>query len=434
VNEKTARLSFLLSLLLFALVGLGICSLVGQEKKPVQPKASDQGRVLPGTSPTTYYYKFYLKDASVLGAVLPGTPEPDPSLITGASVVVLNQSSFTCGDSGSDYTFTESNGFYKLICQEAATMQVQISKGGYETKTASLAYYQGEIPTIYLSKYVPPEPPPETIKDISLPKVFREKGSKTTDLSKIKNPSKVKNFTLDTKKSTIKFKETVNLSAAATKNKFKKLNKYVKMNQAAMVLLNSGALPVLNKKAAITMKELPWVSTPRVLVDGKEDKGVVSNIKYTDGTLTFDVKNFSTFKAAPSITVVEPSKNFEVSEEQIDLKGVVSDPTASVSATLNDKDLGKVNVATSSGEFVVKLNLVEGYNKIMIKALSPNGTTASALVSGYLVLKENNLYLYLIIAFLAIVAIGSMVYSFIKMKKSKSAPLSPQKPKNPEGS
>lgn len=398
---------------------------MSSENRQVSQKQVE-GRVLPGSTPTTYYYKFYLKDASVLGAVLPGNTDPDPSLITGATTTVLNPSSFTCGDSGSDYTFHESNGLYKLICQETGTMQVQISKSGYNTKTASLIYYQGEIPTIYLSRYVEPPPPPETIKDVTLPKIFREKGSKTTDLASIKNLAKVKNLTLDTKKSTIKFKEVVNLSSAVTKNKFKKLHEYVKMNQDAVVGLDSGALKVLNKKASVTMKGLAWVSTPRVLVDGKEDKSVVSNIKYSDGTLTFDVKHFSTLKAAPSIKVIEPVEDFEVSDKQIKLKGVVSDSTASVSAKLNDKDLGKLKVATSSGEFEATLDLVAGYNEIIIKALSTNGTKVSVTISG--VFQESNLYLYITIVILALVAVVTMVFSFVKLRKSK-ATSSTKKPK-----
>jgi hypothetical protein len=177
------------------------------------------------------------------------------------------------------------------------------------------------------------------------------------------------------------------------------------------------------------MKGLTWVSKPRVLVDGKEDKSVVSNIQYSDGKLTFDVKHFSTLKAAPSITVKEPVNNFEVSDEQIQLKGVVSDSTASVSAKLNNKDLGKLKVATSSGEFIATLDLIEGFNEIIVKAVSSNGTDDSVLISGTLVLKNNNLYLYLIIGFLALVAIGLMVYSFLKMRKNKSSSPPSQKPK-----
>jgi hypothetical protein len=442
VQEKTARIAFLVSLLLLALVGLNVATFFSnKDESNVSTKQGfyqehELGKVLPGSDKPTYYYKFYLKDASAISQssdlIIPVTNQPpDSSLITGATVTVLNKSSFTCGDSGSDYNFQESNGLYKLICQQTGTMQIQISKSGYSTKTTSVVYYQGEIPTIYLSKYVPPEPtpPPETIKDISLPKVFQSKGSKTTDLSEVKNTAKVKNLTLDTNKATIKFNEAVNLSSTETKNKFKKLDKYIKMNKTAVIELNSSTLKVLNKKASITMKKLPWVSEPRVLVDGKEDKNVVSNIKYSNQTLTFNVKHFSTLKAAPSIKVTEPANNFEVNEKQTSIKGVVSDSSATVSAKLNNKDIGVLKVATASGEFVAKLDLVEGFNQIVIKAQSANGTTDSLVVSGYLVLKENNLYFYIIIGVLTVVAVGSMIYSFLLMRKNKQKV--PQNP-NPQ--
>jgi hypothetical protein len=425
VREKTARLGFLISLLLLALVGLALSSLFANENRSSSEAGQkisqvlERGRVLPGSSGPTKYYKFYLKDASVLGAVLPGT-EPDPSLISGATVVVLNPSSFTCGDSGSDYNFVESSGFYKLVCKEASTMQIQISKSGYTTKTTSLAYYQGEIPTIYLSTYVAPPPPPETIKDVTLPKVFGGKGSQTTDLSKIKNPAKVKNLTLDTKKATIKFKEAINLSSTSIRNKFKKLDKYISMSKTAIIDLESKSLKELNKKASVTMKKLPWVSTPRVLVNGKENKNVVSNITFSKGTLTFDVKHFSTLKAAPGITVSEPLNNFEVNEKQTNLKAVVSDPTASISVKLNNQDLGKIEVAADSGEFIVPLNLLEGYNQIVIKAKSSNGTSDQVVLDGSLVIKNKNLLLYLVIGFLALVAGGLMIYTFLQVKKNKN--------------
>ncbi|MEX0616416.1 MAG: hypothetical protein WD231_01220 [Candidatus Woykebacteria bacterium] len=429
MNVKSARILFLFSLFLFALVGLDISFLSSNENKAVSDKkvSSEQGSVLPGYDAPSYYYKFYLKDASAVSEApglitLINNQEKDSSLITGATIVVLNKSAFHCGDGGTSYTFAEYSGLYKLICQEEATMQLQISKSGYQTKYTSLERYDGDIPTISLSRYVPPPPPPETIKDITLPKEFKEKGSKTTNLSKIKDTKKVQNLTLDTKKATIKFKETLNLSSTDTKNKFKKLDSYLDMDKTAVVGLNSKALPVLNKKATITMKGLPWVKEPKVLADGKEDKSIVSNINYANGTLTFDAAHFSTFKAAPSITVTEPSNNFSANVGQINLKGSVSDPTASVSAKLNNRSLGNLKVATASGEFSTNLDLAEGLNKIVINAVSSNGATSAASITGTftLVLKSSsNLYLYFILGFLALLAIGFMIYFFWKVKKDK---------------
>ena len=102
--EKPARTAFLLSLLLLALVGLSVSSLTTNDKQ-LSTTVLNQGQVLEGSSPPTYFYKFYLKDTSkqTLGAVvLSNNEQVDTGAITGASVSVLNPGTFTCGDSGSD--------------------------------------------------------------------------------------------------------------------------------------------------------------------------------------------------------------------------------------------------------------------------------------------------------------------------------------------
>src|SRR4030042_773788 len=425
MSIRTARIIFLLSLLLLAFVVLDFLTLRSKSDKEEANRNTNFAQLLQGNVLTAtvqnYHYKFHLKEA-VLGAVLPGTT--NESYINGATAEVVNKASFHCGDSGSDYFFTDTGSFYMISCQEAASMQVIISKSGYQTKTVSISHYQGEIPTVYLSKYVPP--PPETIKDITLPAVFHEAGSQTTDLKKISDTTKVEGLILDTKKATLKFKEPVNLSSKEVKEKFKKLDEYVRLGTTAIVDLNSSSLPELNKKASVTMKGLPWIATPRVLVNGKEDKSIVSNIKYAKGTLTFDVTHFSVFKAAPSVSVTEPSNNFEVHDKQITLKGVVSDPTASVSAKLNNRNLGKIKVSTVSGQFETKLDLVEGLNYIVVNALSLNGATASATISGTLVFVTSNFYFYSLLGLLALLAIGAAGFSCYKMRKNRIVTVPPE--------
>jgi hypothetical protein len=186
--------------------------------------------------------------------------------------------------------------------------------------------------------------------------------------------------------------------------------------------MDSVKLPALNKKATIKMKSLSFVKTPKVLVDGKEDKGVVSNISYSNGVLTFDVAHFSTFTAAPTITISEPKNGFETKEKQITLKALVSDPIATVSAYLNGKNLGKLKVATKSGEISSDINLAEGLNKILLNVVSPNGATASATVSGRLIAAaaKSNLLLYTLLVILAIVALASLIYWFVKLRNKKT--------------
>lgn len=429
MQTKHARLLFVLSIFLLSLVVVDFVrisknnSITNSTQKSVPnlvAKVDEIGQVLNETSNTTNYYKFYLKDQTGVAIT---SQSVDASLIKGATITVSNKSTFTCGDTGSNYSFAEVDGLYKLICNSAASMNIKITKNGYSTKNATLAYYQGEIPTIYLSRYVAPPPtpsaPPETIKTITLPSVFKEVGSETTDLTKITDPAKVDNLVLDAKTASIKYSQSVDLSSTETKDKFKELDKYVKIEQVGKVAVDSTNLPVLNKKATITMKSLGYVKTPKILVDGKEDKSVVSNIKYKDGVLTFDVTHFSTFTAAPTVGINEPANNFETNNKTVTLKGTVSDPTASVSAKLNNKNLGKLKIATS-GAFQKDIDLEEGLNKIVVSALGANLATASASVSGTLLTNVSSLInpLNLLLAFLGILAIAIIVWTFKHLKKN----------------
>ena len=170
MQHNHARLLFVLSIFLLALVVVDFVRIgdkVASRNNTSNPKVNLTekvneigavlGDVLPGsTGGGSYYYKFYLKDQT--GVALT-TQSVDASLIKGATITVSNKSYFTCGDTGSNYTFAEVDGFYKLICNEAGTMNIRISKSGYSTKNTSVVYYQGEIPTIYLSRYVAPPPP-----------------------------------------------------------------------------------------------------------------------------------------------------------------------------------------------------------------------------------------------------------------------------------
>jgi len=438
VQANHARIAFILSVLLLSLITLDFVK-VSADKIDKTPKNKTDlveavnkiGEVLSESS-GSYFYKFYLKDSSAQNTT--GQSESDSSVISGATITIVNKSSFHCGEGGTDFTWSYfGSGLYKITCQEALTMQIKISKSGYNIKTANLAYYQGDIPTIYLTKYVPPPPPPpETIKDVSLPTVFKE--GETTDLSKISDPAKVEDLTLDSKNNKIKFNEPVDLSASDTKDKFKVLDQFVDVSEVGILSLDSVNLSALNKKATVVMKNLPFLKTPKVHVDGKEDKTVVSNIKYEKGTLTFDVTHFSIFTAVPTVEIKEPKDGFETNDEKATLRGVVSDPTASVSARLNNKDLGKLKVATASGEFSGEVSLAEGVNKLIVSALSNNGAVAVASVSGSLVAaKISNALVYLLLFVLAMVAAYGIVYSVKKvwLKRSNSQQKLPLEDKQP---
>lgn len=401
-----------------------------QQKTDLVDKVEEIGSVLAGCSPC---FKFYLKDAT------------DGKYLFGASATMVTREPFNF----SSYDFTvpkESVAIYNTVTDGSlnpgyslpATIQVKISKNGYITKTTAITTTDQPPSTVFLTRIAATAPPPtapiETIKDIKLPAEFSQTGG-STNLTAIADPAKVENLILDTDANTIKFNEALDLSATETKDKFKDLATYVKADQKGIVTVDSKNLPVLNKKATITMKALSFLKTPKILVDGKENKAVVSNIVYKDGTLTFDVTNFSTFTAVPTVEIKEPVANFETRDKKVTLKGTVSDPTASVSAKLNQKDLGKLKVATDSGEFSKEVDLEEGKNNFIVSALATNLATASATVSGTLLKSVNLTFVYLLLLLLAAIAVYGVMQAIKRMRKSKIGKLintpTPSTPETP---
>lgn len=437
MKNKHARLLFAISILLLTLVTLDFVKLGSKtttdQSKTSKPKVNltekvdEIGKVLSGG---VFFYKFKLKESS------------SDTYITDATATVVNQDAFTGSNActlGDGITLSNSFFFvsshYELDCGTNASMTVSVSKSGYQTKQFFLSDYQGTIVEITIEKnaVTPPPAPPastskktkttitltETIKDVSLPLQFKGVGTSTTDLTKISDPAKVENLTLDSEANKIIFEVSVDLSSIDTKDKFKTLDTYVKVDKVGTISIDSANLPALNKPATLTMKALKFVKTPRVLVNGKEDSSVAKIISYKNGILIFSVSHFSTFTVAPIIGINEPINNFETNKKTVTLKGSVSDPTASVSAKLNKKNLGKLKVATN-GAFQKDIDLEEGLNKIVVSALGANLATASASVSGTLNKSANHTLMFVLIGILFIIGVSGALYSIKKMKSAKT--------------
>src|SRR4030042_287527 len=257
---------------------------------------------------------------------------------------------------------------------------------------------------------------PRTIKEVVLPDTFRRENSATTDLSKISDPAKVEKFTLDTLANTIIFKDSLDLSSQEVLNKLNFLNLYLSADKLGIISLDSTTLPFMNKKATLSMKKLPFIKKPRVLVNGKEDKKVVSNVKYSNWILSFDVSHFSTFAAGPVIELDTPVNNFKTTNNSLTIKGIVSDPTAQLSLKANNKDLGKLDISVENGKFERKINLMNGVNTLVLTALSSNGSSYAANISGVLYTPKNPYQNYIIIL-VGIILISGLGITYLIIKK-----------------
>lgn len=424
MHKSHAQLLTALSIILLVFVAIDIFKISNREeakrteqKTNLVEKADEIGQVLSGYAND---FIFLVKDSS------------NNSSISDATVAA---------NTGGCYVYTKPS-YYHIGCDSAGPISITVSRSGYTSKTTNINKYVYGNPDVVVT-LVPAtsnsnsnsSTPSSTtqnkttsttkavdnsaaissgsIKDVVLPSEFSTE--KTTKLSSIPDLTKVEDFTLDTSYGTIKFESPVDLSGSDVVGKFISLNEYVYLSQIGVVQLDSAILPFLNKPATITMKDLTFVKTPRVLVDGKEDKSVVSNVKYKDKILTFDVKHFTTFTAAPTVGINEPANNFEVNSKTMKLKGTVSDPSASVSAKLNNKDLGKLKISTT-GAFEKEIDLEEGENNIVVSAIADNLATASASVSG--ILKSSNLAgIFALLGFLTVIAIGGLIYAIRYLRK-----------------
>lgn len=266
-----------------------------------------------------------------------------------------------------------------------------------------------------------------TIKDVGLPTAFTQAGSSTTNLAAIADPKNVTNLTVEVVgKNKIVWNETVDLSSMETANKFKSLDQYIKATNTGVVELDSKNLAELNKKTTITMFNLPFVSTPKILVDGKVNPKVVSDISYKNGTLAFTAAHFTKFEVAPTIEILEPKDNFTTSKSKITLYGKVSNPTATVSATLNNKDLGAFKVAAGSGEFSKQIALEKGKNTIVVRAKGLIGATASATVSGVFKPTVAAATLLLIVGLVVLIATLGLGGYYFYRRKAKAKPAQTQ--------
>lgn len=226
----------------------------------------------------------------------------------------------TVKDTSVEVSSTKSDPSYALPVNfvNGESIVVKASSPGYvsQTKTITMSLGSDGCPkdnivhfTLSSSSINPSTSEPATttnpIKNIVVPSTFKQEGSTTTDLAQVADPAKVPNLTLDVpKKNKIVFAEDVDLSSQTAADVFSKLDTYVKADKVGVVEVDSKAAAFLNKKAHIVMYNLPHKNTPKILVNGKEDPKIVSNIKYSSGILNFDVAHFTKFEAVASTQTV----------------------------------------------------------------------------------------------------------------------------------
>lgn len=114
-------------------------------------------------------------------------------------------------------------------------------------------------------------------------------SGETTDLGAV-NLSKVDNLTFEQISSgKIKFSDSVNLSGISD------INKYIKISYNK-VEIDTSVVPVLNKSATLSIYNLTYGNTPRIMRNNISCPDTICKIvNYSNGTLTFNVTQFSVY-------------------------------------------------------------------------------------------------------------------------------------------
>lgn len=261
------------------------------------------------------------------------------------------------------------------LVPQSSPSSSQLSSSQTQSNSSSS---QVNVNTNSSSTTSPQDTTPVSLADFQktiLPSIFTAKGSKTTDLSKVTDHTKIANFTVDvTGKNKVVFNDTLDLSIQSAVDALTQLDKYVKLGNLGVVQVDSKSVPAFNKKATIYMYGLDFVSTPDILVDGVNDKSdLITNINYdaNSGILSFDIAHFTTYKSVPKIEIFLP-ENIKLTDNFI--RGRVSDPKAKITGWFNDVKLADIKVDEKTGYFnIPRIVLGEGQNTLTLVTESKYG-------------------------------------------------------------
>lgn len=256
---------------------------------------------------------------------------------------------------------------------------------------------------------------PTIPKNVTLPSIFSLEGSQTTPL--VENAlDNLENLTFEVvNKNKIQFTDSVSLTP--DKDKLENLDQFVNLNTIGKVEVITKQLGALaNKAAVVTMKNIPFLSLPKIFVDGQDSSNVVSEINFDqkNKTITFKVGHFSVFLLVPSISINEPKNNTTTFNSGIKVTGNTNDPTGKIEVAVNDKNQATIS-ADTKGNFETKVTLDTINNSVTAKVISTNSASSSATV------KVSYINLFYPIGFISTTGLAVfLIYFLIHSKKLKS--------------
>jgi hypothetical protein len=277
----------------------------------------------------------------------------------------------------------------------------------------------------------------EDISQVMINELFYQEGAKTTKLSEIEDPSNVQDFTLDLLgKVKVVFKEPIDLSNKEAVHYIANIADYMTFNYlyfwVAPELISYFQVPL-----ELTFYDLPYVWEPDILKDNayvlQEDEmeNFRSAIVDDQAQVSFIIRGAGGYAVVPRLEVyIKDNQEIKAADNQATFTGRISDPTAIINISLNNKELKDLQpqIDPNTGEFSFIVELIEGANLIEIKAETNYGEIdpVRKIVQYQQTAPETTVnekdifnpiyYVVIFLAFLALVLVIAIIY-LVKTKK-----------------
>ncbi|MDD5341489.1 MAG: hypothetical protein PHC97_03605 [Patescibacteria group bacterium] len=276
----------------------------------------------------------------------------------------------------------------------------------------------------------------EGIAGIVLNDLFYQQGAKTTNLSAIKDLTKVSGFTLDLLgKERVTFNGNIDLSPAQAANLLTSLSSHMVFEHLDFKV-DQQLMDYFKVPLAVTYYDVPFIFDPDILKDGKTvlTKDKVSNYKFfiidNQTEVSFLLKDAGEYKLIPHFELyVNDNQQVQSENGLATFSGRISDTGAKIAISLNNQEVKDAvkSIDPGTGSFSFTVNLIPGTNLISASAESAFGaidkiTKTVQYQSGLKPSEAKQISPYNIAAIilaLAIVVIVLLVHYFKKRKRRR---------------
>jgi hypothetical protein len=221
-----------------------------------------------------------------------------------------------------------------------------------------------------------------TIQKVLLNELFYQEGAKTTRLDKIKDASRVEDFTLDMLgKVKVNFQGTIDLSQKEAVGLMVSLKDYLTIDHLFFEVKKE-FIDYFKVPLQLTFYKVPYVWEADILKDGKDilTKDKVENYHNTtidgENQISFIIKEAGSYKLIPRFELtISDNQEIKNKTNPVTFYGRISDLEAQIKLSLNGKEIKdfKPEINSKTGEFSFVLDLLDGPNMIQAEAKSSYG-------------------------------------------------------------